>query len=56
MKLSYEWKNIYRKMLQSDLMNTGTITTKKLNQILLSHHVNLTKEEIKRLITISRDD
>lgn len=56
LKLSYEWKNIYRKLLQADLMNSGSTTTKKLNQILLSHNVSLTKEEIRRLVKLSRDD
>mmetsp|Transcript_20648 Transcript_20648/g.27863 ORF Transcript_20648/g.27863 Transcript_20648/m.27863 type:complete len:239 (+) Transcript_20648:2709-3425(+) len=54
LKLSYEWKNIYRSLLQMDILQKGQVTVRKFNQALLSHNVSLTKEELRRLINLSR--
>ena len=53
LKLSYEWKNIYRSLLSMDILHKGQVPVRKFNQALLSHNVTLTKEEIRRLIKLS---
>lgn len=54
-KLSYEWKNIYRSLLQSDVLQKGSISTQKFNQVCVSNNVILSKEEIRRLAKLSQD-
>lgn len=54
--MSYEWKNIYRSVLSTDILSKGKITASKFNQICLGHNVTLTKEEIRRLVKLSRPD
>jgi hypothetical protein len=56
LKLSYSWKNIYRALLQADLLKSKFVTTNKLNEILLDNNVILTKEEIRRLVKLSKND
>ncbi len=56
LKLSYEWKNIYRSVLAADVLQKGKVTVNKFNQILLSHNVTLTKEEIRRLLKLSKSE
>ena len=55
LKLSYEWKNVYRSLLQMDVLQKGQVPVKKFNQALLSQNVALTKEEIRRLIKLSQN-
>ena len=55
LKLSYEWKNIYRTILQGDILQKGKVTATKFNQALLIHNVVLNKEEIRRLVKLSFD-
>jgi len=50
LKLSYDWKNIYRSILAMDILQKGRISVKKFNKVLLAHNVHLTKEELRRLI------
>lgn len=52
-KLSYEWKNIYRALLQADVLQRGKVNVKKFNQICLSNNTQLTKEELRRLVKLS---
>ena len=54
LKLSYEWKNIYRSILQGDILQKGQTSVSKFTQILHRHNVALTKEEIRRLAKLSR--
>ena len=56
LKLSYSWKNIYRALLQTDFLKSNFVTTKKFNEILLDNNLILTKEEIRRLVKLSRND
>ena len=55
LKLSYEWKNIYRSLLQSDVLQKGKISIQKFNQVCVAHNVILSKEEIRRLVKLSSD-
>jgi len=56
LKLSYSWRNIYRALLQTDFLKSNFVTTKKFNEILLDNNLILTKEEIRRLVKLSRND
>ena len=51
-KLSYEWKNIYRSLLQSDVLQKGSISVQKFNQVCVNHGMILSKEEIRRLVKL----
>ena len=54
-KLSYEWKNIYRSLLQSDVLQKGSISVSKFNQVCVNHGVILSKEEVRRLVKIGSE-
>ena len=54
LKLSYQWKNCYRSLLSSDVFQKGFVSIRQLNQVLESHNVRLTQEEIRRLVKMSR--
>lgn len=56
LKLSYDWKNIYRALLSGDILQKGETSVKKLNQALLNHKISLTKEELRRLVKLSKVD
>ena len=51
-KLSYEWKNIYRSLLQHDVLQKGSISVQKFNQVCVNHGMILSKEEIRRLVKL----
>ena len=55
-KLSVEWKHIYRTLLSMDILQRGLISVKKFNKACLSHNVALTREELRRLISLTNVD
>ena len=54
-KLSYEWKNIYRSLLAKDVLQKGNVSLDTFNEVLESHGVRLTPEELRRLVRMSKN-
>ena len=54
-KLSYEWKNIYRSLLAKDVLQKGKVSLETFNEVLESHGVRLTPEELRRLVRMSKN-
>ena len=48
-KLAYEWKNIYRGLIQSDSEQRGIVPTSTFSKILHQHKTFLSREEMKKL-------
>jgi hypothetical protein len=48
-KLAYEWKNIYRAILQADFEKKGTISIGTFNKIIHQHKVYLSREELRKI-------
>ncbi len=48
-KLAYEWKNIYRNLLNMDFQETYTVDLKDFEQLCYRYKVLLTADELKRI-------
>ncbi len=48
-KLAYEWKNIFRALVQADVEKKGTITIGTFNKIIHQNKVYLSREELRKL-------
>ena len=48
-KLAYEWKNIYRALVQADAERKGTIPVGTFNKIIHQHKVFLQREDLRRI-------
>jgi len=48
-KLAYEWKNIYRGLIQSDPEQRGIVPTSTFSKILHQHKTFLSREELKKV-------
>lgn len=48
-KLAYEWKFIFRQLVNIDTYDTGQVDLYDFDRICLDHKINLTKEELNKL-------
>jgi len=46
-RLAYEWKNVYRSLVQNDYDHSGLVSLNRLQQILQEHKVFITNEDSK---------
>lgn len=53
-KLSYEWKNIYRNLLQLDPKETEIIDIYDFDRICLRYKINFSKEELRKIARVFR--
>lgn len=55
-RIGHDWKNIYRQCVATDGSRKGTISITRFNQALLQFKVHLTKDELRRIAILTRED
>jgi hypothetical protein len=55
-RIGHDWKNIYRQCVATDGNRKGTISINRFNLALLQFKVHLTKDELRRIAILTRDD
>jgi Ca2+-binding EF-hand superfamily protein len=48
-KLAYDWKTVFRAIVQFDSEQKGTISTADFNRIIHQHKIYLSKEELRKI-------
>jgi hypothetical protein len=51
-RVGYEWKAIYKRLTRIDKGNTGLVTMKQLDEAMIAANVNLTKDDINKVIAL----
>ncbi len=48
-KLAYEWKNVYRSLVQADTERKGSVAIGTFNKVIHQHKVYLSREELRKI-------